>query len=177
VIASLRRKFGRLRQLPVFVLVWLPPTWILMGLAALALRLVPIRRLAPLFGRGIGAVGFVPLLPRTRRRRADEVRRTIALAARYAPFRSNCFPQALVAQAFCRLYRLPFAMHFGVRAAGAGEAGEAANPGLAAHAWVVSGPVAISGGNASFARFSTVGCFVSPALWEALSVGSPRLQP
>jgi len=169
MIAVLRRKFGSLVRLPTFVLIWLLPAWVMMGLAALALRLVPVRRLAPLFGRGIGAVGFVPLLPPARRDRADAVRRTILLAARYAPFRSNCFPQALVAQAFCRLFRLPFAMHFGVRT---GRTSEAERAQFAAHAWVVSGPVAISGGNASFAAYSTVGCFVSPELWEALAAES-----
>lgn len=168
MIVVLRRKFMSLVRLPAFVLAWLLPAWILMGLAALALRLVPVRRLAPLFGRGIGAVGFVPLLPAARWRRADEVRRTIALAARYAPFRSNCFPQALVAQALCRLFRLPFAMHFGVRTAQEG--------GLAAHAWVVSGPVAISGGNASFLHYSVVGCFVSPAPLHALAAASAPTQ-
>ncbi|WP_157217184.1 lasso peptide biosynthesis B2 protein [Flavisphingomonas formosensis] len=174
MIVVLRRKLMSLVRLPAFVLAWLLPVWIMMGLAALALRLVPVRRLAPLFGRGIGAVGFVPLLPPARRRRADELRRTIELAARYAPFRSNCFPQALVAQALCRLFRLPFAMHFGVRKA---RAGEAATAGLAAHAWVVSGPVAISGGNASFLHYGPVGCFISPALWRALAAASAPAQP
>lgn len=32
--------------------------------------------------------------------------------------------------------------------------------GLQAHAWVVSGPVTITGGGGSFARFATLACFL-----------------
>jgi len=127
-----------------------------MGLFALALRLLPIRRIAPLFGQGIGATAYVPLLPPAQRGRAGDLKQVIDVTARYAPFRSDCFPQALVAVTLCRLFRLPFAMHFGIRL-DPDKGGQA----LAAHAWVVSGPLAISGGNRSFGEFNAVGCFVS----------------
>lgn len=142
-------------RLPLLVLAWLVPAWLLMLLAALALRLVPIRKLATWFGHGIGAAAYMPLLPLERRTCAAQLRRVVALAARYAPLRSDCFPQALVAQLLCRCHRLPFALHFGARTEPGGR--------LAAHAWVVSGPIAISGGMQSFDRYTTVGCFVSPS--------------
>jgi hypothetical protein len=117
MIATLRRKAGNLLRLPGFTIGWLVPTWLLMGVFALALRILPIRRLAPAFGHGIGATAVVPCLPLQRMGRAIAIKQLVDLAARHAPFRSDCFPQALVAVTLCRLFGLPFAMHFGVRRA------------------------------------------------------------
>lgn len=151
------RKLATFAQLPVFVLLWLVPAWAMIGLASLAILLVPFRRLAPIFGRNIGPVAFVPMTSPAQAARAHKIATAIAVAAKYAPFRSNCYPQAIVAHVLCRLYRIPYALHFGARI----EAAPGEASGLKAHAWVVSGPVAVSGGNASFGEFSTVGCFVS----------------
>jgi hypothetical protein len=158
--ATLVRKLGSFARLPGFVLLWLVPVWAMIGLASLAILLVPMRRLGPWFGRNLGAVAFVPLASSTQRRRAEQIRTAIAVAVKYAPFRSNCYPQAIVAQALCRLYRIPYALHFGA-AFDAPPGGERM---LKAHAWVVSGPVALCGGNRSFRRFGVTGCFVAPLL-------------
>ncbi len=83
------------------------------------------------------------------------IRQTVALVVRFAPFRSNCLPQALLAYRMCRFYRIPYAMHFG----GALEASDERGNHLVMHAWVCCGSVAISGGS-GFDRFAPVACFI-----------------
>jgi len=163
----LGRKIASLARQPAFVLLWLAPIWVMIGLASLAIRLFSFKRLAGVFGRSLGATPFVPLIGPRQRLRAERLRTTIAIAARYAPFRSDCFPQAIIAQLLCRLFAIPSALHFGVSLDRAADAERT----LAAHAWVVSGPVAISGGNVSFFRFAVVGCYLSPGSDPAAASG------
>jgi len=126
--------------------------WLALGVSALAIRLVPLRRMAPLLGHSIGAVAYAPLLESRQTARALRLRLAIARAARLMPLRSDCYPQALAGVLLCRLGRVPVAMHLGVRLDAQG------NP--HAHAWLASGPVLVSGG-AGHARFVPVACFVS----------------
>jgi hypothetical protein len=132
--------------------------WGLIGLAAALLRLLPFRRLAPLLGMPIGAVACLPLASKRQLYRAHAVRRAILRAARVAPFRSDCLPQAIVAAVLCRVLGVPAATHLGVRL------DEGPEP-MAAHAWVACGPAAITGGH-GFRSYAPVACFVSP--WLAL---------
>jgi hypothetical protein len=130
--------------------------WCLIGLAATSLRLLPFRRLAPLLGVPIGAVAFVPIASNVQIDRARMVRRTIARAARIAPFRADCLPQSLAAAVLCRILAVPTAIHLGIRLDGEGKQ-------MAAHAWVCSGPEAVTGGR-SFSTYTAVACFLSPKL-------------
>ena len=118
-------------------------------IAAPLLRLVPFSRLAPLFGRPIGPVAWMPLLDARQSRRAQAIRRAVRRAARLSPFRRDCLPQALAGAALCRFFAVPAAVHLGVRKSGST---------LEAHAWVCSGGVAVAGGQ-SFAAFTVVSCF------------------
>lgn len=129
--------------------------WCLLGLGAAALRLVPFRRLAPLLGVSIGAVAYVPINRAKQVTRARDVRCAILRAARVAPFRSDCLPQAFAAAILCRLLKIPVSTHLGVRL-------EKESTEMAAHAWACSGPIAISGGH-SFETYTAVACFVSLA--------------
>lgn len=130
----------------------------MMGIAALTLHIVPFRCIAALLGRQAGAVSLRPDARPADIDRALHIRRTIALAAKYAPFRADCLPQAIVSVMLCRLLSVPYAAHFGCQI-GSAATGDAA---MTAHAWVVCGPVAISGGNHSFSRYRTVACWVPP---------------
>jgi len=153
----LARKFRTLRALPWSVIGWLLPVWLMIGLSAAAIAVVPFRTLASLFGESTDRRAFAPTLNPEKQRRADWIGRTIGIAARYAPYRSDCYPQALTAAIMCRFFRLPYAMYFGVAAVPA--AGEAAS-GFTAHAWVTTGTSTLTGGANSFARFRVVSCFV-----------------
>lgn len=81
--------------------------------------------------------------------RARRLRDALAIAARHAPWRSDCYPKALAAHLFLRLTRTPFTTHFGLRRDDAGS--------LRAHAWVDVGGVVITG--ASPERWQPVGSF------------------
>lgn len=129
--------------------------WSLLGLAAGLLRLVPFRRLAPLLGAPMGAVAFVPTTTAKQAYRARLVRCAILRASRVAPFRSDCLPQAFAATTLCRILQVPTSAHLGVRLDD--DCGD-----MAAHAWVCSGPEAVSGGR-SFGAYTAVACFISPA--------------
>jgi hypothetical protein len=136
---ALTRKLGTMCALPPFTLIWLGPVWGLLGLCRLAILVVPLRRLAPLFGQDMGASAWVPLATPRQIARARDIRRTIGLAAGYCPWQAACYPQALAARLIMGLYGVPHALHFGLRRDGVeGE--------VAAHAWVVCGPVAVTGG-------------------------------
>ena len=159
----LARKFRSLRALPWSVISWLLPVWLMIGLSAAAIALVPFRSLALLFGESTDGRAFAPTLNLEQQRRAAWIGRTIGIAARYAPYRSDCYPQALTAAVMCRFFRLPYAMYFGVAANPA--AGEAAS-GFTAHAWLTTGTSTLTGGADSFARFRVMSCFVPKYVLE-----------
>jgi hypothetical protein len=54
------------------------------------------------------------------------------------------------------LYRIPYALYFGLKH-------ESVLSGTEAHAWVAAGRIRVTGG-ASFSQFTVVGCFVSSQL-------------
>ena len=145
------RSFGRQGR---FEQLWLLPLWLLLGLARALILGISFRRLAPHLGRSLGSVAWVPLLGAAQHARAQQIGRAVRLAARYTPWDSNCFAQAVAARVLLGLYGVPYALFFGVK-----RAPEAAA--LEAHAWVAAGRVQVTGG-AGFGEFTVVGCFVDP---------------
>lgn len=121
--------------------------WLLLGLSAMALRLVAFRRLAPILGTPIGAVICVPLIDAKQEDRARLIKRAVRRAAGIAPFRSDCLPQVLVGALLCRLLAVPATAFLGVRLG--------SDPKIAAHAWLCAGPVPVTGGS-SFDEFAVV---------------------
>lgn len=151
----LKRKAQVFLRLPSFVKVWLIPTWIALAVANMLIYCVPFRRFARLLGEDTGAVRLAPILNARQQRSAEFIRRTIAIAARYAPFRSDCLRQALVTCCLCRLFGIPYALHLGASI----ESGTGQETGkLKAHAWVISGPLAVCGGGSQ--SFTALACFV-----------------
>jgi hypothetical protein len=141
---------------PVFIQLWFLPVWLLLGLSKLIIRLASFNRLAPKLGIHLGANAVVPLLDEHQERRALMVGRVVRISALYTPWDSNCFPQAVTAKLLLSLYRIPYALYFGLRQ-------KSADSGMQAHAWVAAGRVRVSGG-ASFDHYTVVGCFVSSQL-------------
>lgn len=143
-------------QLPLFTLLWLLPVWVVLGLSKAVIFTLSFRRLAPHLGLATGTEPWVPLLDSAQTARALQIGRVVRLAARYTPWNSNCFPQAVAARLLLGVYAVPYALYFGLmHKPGSKE--------LKAHAWVAAGRVAVTGG-ASFAQFTVVGVFVSPML-------------
>jgi hypothetical protein len=141
----------------VFLLAWLPPAWVLLGLCRLALLVVPLGRLAPRLGVPARNAPWVPLVCPRGRWQAARLGRAVRLAARLAPWRADCMPQALCARLLLGLLGIPCGLYLGV-------ARDPANGSLLAHAWVMAGPVAVTGG-AGFERFRVIAGFIAPGRW------------
>jgi len=153
MIRTLIRKVRSFAGLPLFTKVWLLPAWLELGLSRALILVVPFRTLAPRLGTAQGTAANVPLLTPGQEARARAIGRTIRLAARYTPWTSNCFPQAVVARTMLGMHGIPYAIHFGLMPDG--------NAGMRAHAWVVAGRVPVTGGH-SFDHYTVVGVFAGP---------------
>ena len=134
-----------------FELAWFLPALLVLGAGRAAVLVVPFRRLAPLLGTHTGAAAWVPLLSPAQGYDAERIGRTVRLAARYAPWTANCFPQALAAAVMLRLYRIPYTLHFGLRR-------EPQGSGMEAHAWISAGMVNVTGGK-SYGLYHVAGSF------------------
>lgn len=145
-----------MRGQSAFTLFWLFPTWLLLGLYRALILIVPLKHMAPFYGEDLGVENWIPLVDPPQIRRASDIRSTVAIAARYCPWTANCYPKALAARTLLRIYRVPHAIYFGLaRMPASGD--------LAAHAWVMAGPVAVSGGAGSFGRYRVVRMFYDQA--------------
>jgi hypothetical protein len=151
IVGRKARSWGRRSR---FEQAWFGPTWLLLGVARVTILGVPFRAVAPRLGRHMKNESIQPLVTDRQRQRAIEIRRVIRLAARYTPWKSNCFPQAIAARVLLGLYAIPYALFFGLAKSGS----DAASP--RAHAWVCAGPIDVSGGD-GFRDFTVVGTFVS----------------
>lgn len=147
------RSLRWLRYVPMFVRGWLFPSWGLLGIARLLIKTIPFRRLAPCMGHACGTGVWIPLISIQQERRARLIGRTIRLAARHTPWKSNCFPQALAAHALLGLYRIPHTLCLGLKH-------DQSRTGMEAHAWVAAGRVHVTGGR-GFGVFTLVGAFSS----------------
>lgn len=163
--AAIVRKLRSAARSPAFVKLWVLPAWGLIGLASLAIVILPFRRIAPWLGHNLGTAAVTPHPPRAAVERAAQIAMTIAIAAKYAPFRSDCLPQAMVAAALCRLYSIPYALHLGCKINPAGVDGSP----MAAHAWVVTGPIVLSGGRQSAHGYCSLTCWTMPRPAQPIS--------
>jgi hypothetical protein len=124
--------------------------WSLLGLSRLLILALPFTVIRRLLGedRARSEVHAAPALDEVQRIRAMHIGRIVELAAAYAPWRSDCYPQALTAKTFLALRRIPHEVVFGVRRDGGA---------LIAHAWVRAGDVEVTGGSGH--EYTEVGRF------------------
>ncbi|MEI6335876.1 MAG: lasso peptide biosynthesis B2 protein [Methylococcaceae bacterium] len=156
MLTTLRRKMVTLFRQPLFIQLWLIPLWCVLGICKLLIFSVKFKKLADCLGQTMTATPWVPLLSQAQEYRALQIGRAVRLSAKYTPWDSNCFPQAIAARWLLGLYNIPYALYFGLQR----------DPELAdmkAHAWVAAGRIRVTGGF-SFNRFTVVGCFVDPHL-------------
>lgn len=128
----------------------LTAAWSLLGFSRLLIILLPFTVIRRLLGENRASTQerTPPELAEGQRIRAMHIGRVVELAAAYAPWRSDCYPQALTARTFLALRRIPHVVVFGVR-----RDGDA----LIAHAWVHAGDVAVTGGDGR--EYTEVGRF------------------
>nr|WP_156889313.1 lasso peptide biosynthesis B2 protein [Halomonas sp. 1513] len=156
MLNKLKRKASSFVRQPRFAKRWFPVLWVLLGLSRLAILVFSFRRIAPHLGIPVGIASYTPLLTPPQERRAAQVGQAIRLAARYTPWTSNCFPQAVTARLILGIYRIPYSLYFGVMR-------DLERHDYRAHAWVSAGRVAVTGGF-GFHQFTVVGCYLSPHL-------------
>ncbi len=147
------RKLRTAAGLPLSMLGLTALVWCLLWPARLVVMIFPLRQLARVYGRDQGTDIAVPSAREADMEPARTIGRAIALAARYSPSSANCYPQALVARLLLRIGRIPHGLFFGLRRNAQSDAMEA-------HAWVMVGPVPVSGGD-SFDSYTVVRCFRS----------------
>lgn len=126
-----------------------------LGISWLCIRVFSFRRLASYFGIQDGACPKTPLCSKKQEARALVIGQAVRTAAKFTPWTSNCFPQAITARILLGVFGIPYALFFGVRGGTEDKAFEA-------HAWVTSGCQRVTGGD-GFDRFTCVACFVSEA--------------
>ena len=115
--------------------------FVLLGVARLALRLIPFRRLAQRLGSL--QTETPPDAPPDHLALARRVALALARVSPYTPWRSNCFPQALAARYWLHRRRIPTTLYLGValhKPAGAPDVE------MTAHAWLRCGPLIVTGG-------------------------------
>ena len=128
--------------------------WFLLGFHRLLIAVLPFTMVRRMLGedqaRPAGDATRAPeaVLTDVEQVRAAHIGRIVEAAAAHAPWRSDCYPQALTARTFLRLRRIPHVISFGVR-----RDGDA----LVAHAWVHAGEVPVTGGDGR--KYTEVGRF------------------
>jgi len=114
--------------------------WSLLGFSRLLIVLLPFTVIRRLLGEHQSSrdLHAEVELDDVQRVRAIHIGRIVEAAAAHAPWRADCYPQALTARTFLALRRIPHVVSFGVRRDGAA---------LIAHAWVHAGDVPVTGGD------------------------------
>jgi hypothetical protein len=152
-LALLWQKLRRAMRLPVGFVVGALLAWVLLWPARVVVLTIPLRHIVRLYGSDHGVNAAIPLVSEAQIKRARTIRDAITLAVRYGPKSANCYPQALVARLFLWSRGVPHALFFGLRRS-------PEKPQMDAHAWVMAGPLAVTGGY-SFDRFTVVRSFLS----------------
>ena len=111
----------------------------LCGIARAFINLFSYKRIYPYFGHQCRMLHASTILSKEQIQHSIRIQRSIRLAARYTPWNSNCLTKAMVAAFWCKYYNIPYIFFIGI-------AKKSDKPlGQDAHAWVTSGPVAITG--------------------------------
>lgn len=137
----LYQKLKTARALPISILLMSAFSFALLAISRLAVNLLTLKRLSNYFGTYRGNDCFSTCLSETQKKRARMIHKAIKVAAKNTPWCSNCLPQAMVAKTWCVIFKVPYVFYIGFRK------DEREPSGFAAHAWVMAGPIALTGGN------------------------------
>jgi len=129
------------------------PALLLVVFARITLLLVPFRVLASRLGEHAGIEVWIPVLNSRQIAQSRHIGQAVSTAARYTPWESNCFPQAIAARWLLGLHGIPYTLCLGMKR-------DEKTSELLAHAWVAAGPVFVTGGD-GFSQYSLVGSFVA----------------
>lgn len=158
MLSKLWRKGRTFLSWPLPDQLLVPFVWLLLGLARAIILFIPFRRFAGWLGQSAKTLACTPVITPTQRNRALRLGRIVRASAKITPWESLCFPQAIVACVLLRAVGIPYIMHFGL----AKNDDPADKEPMKAHAWVTSGPVAVTGGRGNLFKFTVVGSYISP---------------
>jgi len=157
VVAAIKRKTHLFLNLRFKLQCLFVINFMLCGIARAFINIFPLKRLAPYFGTLHKNIIFSTIITHSQRNHAIQLRRSIALVAKYTPWDSNCLTQAMVAKFWCSCLNIPYILYIGFTK-------DADKPsGYASHAWLTAGPVAITGEH-SFSSFKVVSSYASKQL-------------
>jgi len=143
-MTTLRRRLAKLYHLSWGDRWLLVETYILLGLARLAINIVPLRRLAPWFGTQSqetpGEISPVQL------HEAERIAWAVRSVSPHTPWQSNCYPQAFTAKLLLRRKQIPSTLYLGatIRQNTVGQ--PATTSAITAHAWLRCGSLYVTGG-------------------------------
>ncbi len=122
----------------------LAETYVLLGVARLAINFVPLRRLARWFGAQ--AQETPADISPAQLHEAEHIAWAVRSVSPHTPWQSNCYPQAFTAKLLLRRKQIPSTLYLGA-ALHPNTAGQTvATPIMTAHAWLRCGPVYVTGG-------------------------------
>ncbi|MGL4819196.1 MAG: lasso peptide biosynthesis B2 protein [Bacilli bacterium] len=111
-----------------------------LGIAKVVIRALPFRCTSRWFGVQAGVHGKALAVEMGEPTgRLEALHRLILIVSRYTPWRSVCYPQALVALWFLKRWGYRYDIYFGT--------GRSENGTFVAHTWVVSDSQMVTGGN------------------------------
>ncbi len=134
------RKVETFWRLPIKRKFFFLLNYMLCGVAKTLIILLPYRVLSRYFGYSHRMTVASTLPTMKQRQRAYALGRAVRLAARHTPWDSSCLTQALVAKFWCDRWGIPYFLFIGLQKNSAKPLGKEA------HAWLTTGPVAVTGG-------------------------------
>lgn len=146
-------------RLPLREKCWLVLLYPYSGLVRAAILILPFRLLSPRLGRCYKNNQLSPLVSDSQKMRAWRIGRIAELVARYTPWESKCFVQAIMVRTLLGYYGIPYVLHLGAM-----MTGETTIP-MKAHAWVKVGPWVVAGREGHRA-YGIVSTFVTPSVLE-----------
>jgi hypothetical protein len=163
VALPLLRKVQSLRRVSGFTLIWLPFIVITLALARAAILTFSFKRIAPILGTKLNTLSTQTHVSPTQLKRAIQISKAVQLGARNVPWVANCFPQAIVARVLLGVYRIPFALYFGLRR-------DTDTEELLAHAWIMSGDRFVTGLSEDEV-FTPVACYTNQKQDRSIHAG------
>lgn len=152
------RKIKSFISLPLVDQLAFPWIWLLLGLARVVILVVPFRVFSSWLGVYSKVNVYTPDITMIQTRKARRLGCLVRASATVTPWESACFPRALVACFLLRLVGVPYVMHFGL----AKNTNSSSEDPMKAHAWVIAGPVSVTGGEGL--EYSVVASYISPLL-------------
>lgn len=164
MVRTLWRKVKTFLNWPLIDQLLVPIVWLMLGLARAIILFIPFRRFAGWLGASSKTLAYTPIITPAQICRSRRLGGIVRATAKLTPWESLCFPQAIVACLLLRISSIPYIMYFGLAKNEEPDTIDA----MKAHAWVIAGPVAVTGGRNNLFKFTVVGSYTSPLLTEVL---------